>query len=193
MRPAVTFRRLLLAVLGLIALLSAASICRAQSVDRRVAYPFLVRADFPLAEYSALFDELIQMQNEVTRVLALPPPREAVHIVLFRDEATYRAYGKKHFPAVPFRRALFVKAAGPGTVYAFRGPELPVDVRHESTHGLLHARHVANGAPVARRRPGRIFRSRRRTASLGQSAPRRAQVEFETGPGAASVATGKST
>ncbi len=139
MRPAVTFRHLLLAILGLIAPLSAASICRAQSVDSRVAYPFLVRADFPLAEYSALFDELIQMQNEVTRVLALPPPREAVHIVLFRDEATYRAYGKKHFPAVPFRRALFVKAAGPGTVYAFRGPELPVDVRHESTHGLLHA------------------------------------------------------
>jgi hypothetical protein len=113
--------------------------CHAQSVDRRLAYPFLVRADFPLAEYSALFDELIQVQSEVSRLLALPPPRETVNIVLFRDEATYRAYGKKNFPAVPFRRALFVKAAGPGTVYAFRGPELPVDVRHESTHGLLHA------------------------------------------------------
>src|SRR5262245_550911 len=98
---------------GLIAVLVAATFCRAQSVDRRVAYPFLVRADFPLAEYSALFDELIQIQNEVTRVLALPLPREAVQIVLFRDEATYRAYGKKHFPAVPLRRALFVKAVGP--------------------------------------------------------------------------------
>ena len=34
---------------------------------------------------------------------------------------------------------MFVKGGGAGTVYAFRGPELAVDVRHESTHGLLHA------------------------------------------------------
>ncbi len=119
--------------------LFAAQACRAQTVDRRLAYPFMVRADFSLAEYSPLFDELVQMQSEISRVLALPPARETVHVVLFRDEATYRTYGKKHFPAVPFRRALFVKSAGPGTVYAFRGPEFPVDVRHESTHGLLHA------------------------------------------------------
>ena len=114
-------------------------VCRAQSVDRRLAYPFLVRADFSLAEYSPLFEELVQMQHEISRVLALPPARETVHVVLFRDESTYRAYGKRNFPAVPFRRALFVKSAGPGAVYAFRGPDLPIDVRHESTHGLLHA------------------------------------------------------
>ena len=42
-------------------------------------------------------------------------------------------------PGVPYRRALYVKAAGPGRVYVYRSKELPVDLRHESTHALLHA------------------------------------------------------
>ncbi len=138
MRPALATYRMRSAVCGLVALL-AATVCHAQSLDRRVVYPFLVRADFSLTPYSSLFDELIEIQNEIIRTLAMPPPREPVNLVLFRDEAAYRAYGKKHFPGVPSRRALFVKGAGAGTVYAFRGPELAVDVRHESTHGLLHA------------------------------------------------------
>ncbi|HEX5104499.1 MAG TPA: DUF1570 domain-containing protein, partial [Pirellulaceae bacterium] len=40
---------------------------------------------------------------------------------------------------VPYRRALYMKARGPGMVFAWRGQEFETDVRHECTHALLHA------------------------------------------------------
>jgi hypothetical protein len=40
---------------------------------------------------------------------------------------------------VPLRRALFVKGSGPGRVFVYRHDDLPIDVRHEGTHALLHA------------------------------------------------------
>lgn len=114
-------------------------ICRSQTVNQGANFPFIFRADFPLDEYAGLMAELGQTQGELIRVLGLPQPREPVNVVLFRDEASYRSFGQKHLPSLPYRRALFVKTSGPGTVYAFRGPELPIDLRHEATHGILHA------------------------------------------------------
>ena len=32
-----------------------------------------------------------------------------------------------------------MKGRGPGKVFAYKSKALPVDVRHEGTHGLLHA------------------------------------------------------
>lgn len=124
-----------------VSLLTATSldICRSQTVNQGGGSPFIYRADFPLDEYAGLVAELAQTQSELMRVLGLPPPREPVNIVLFRDEASYRSFAQKHLPSLPYRRALFVKTSGPGTVYAFRGPELPIDLRHEATHGILHA------------------------------------------------------
>ena len=54
-------------------------------------------------------------------------------------KATYQAYMKQYFPKVPYRRALFIKARGPGMVFACQGTDFEIDVRHESTHALLHA------------------------------------------------------
>ncbi|HTM54315.1 MAG TPA: hypothetical protein VL175_09815 [Pirellulales bacterium] len=113
--------------------------CVAIAASTEAGPPFLVRAEFPLAECADLLDDLGEIQKQLTTTLRLPSAREPVHIVLFRDEATYREYGKTHFPRVAYRRALYVKRAGAGTVYAFRGPELAVDLRHEATHGVLHA------------------------------------------------------
>ncbi|HEY2893314.1 MAG TPA: hypothetical protein VGJ16_03850 [Pirellulales bacterium] len=113
--------------------------CVAFAAPIEAAQPFLVRAEFPLNECSDLLDDLGEIQSQLTIMLRLPSAREPVHIVLFRDEAAYREYGKTHFPRVVYRRALYVKRAGAGTVYAFRGPELAVDLRHEATHGVLHA------------------------------------------------------
>ena len=43
------------------------------------------------------------------------------------------------YPRVPYRRALFVKSGSRGRVFAYEHEDLAVDVRHESTHALLHA------------------------------------------------------
>lgn len=114
--------------------------CPAQNwADARTAGPFVCRADFPLAGVEGLFAELVQLQDDVVRALGIRPAREAVEIYLFRDQSSYRKYIAQRFPQVPYRRALFIKSDGPGMVFAYRGSQFEVDLRHECTHALVHA------------------------------------------------------
>src|SRR6056297_815659 len=46
---------------------------------------------------------------------------------------------QRYFPDVPSRQALFIKRRGPGMVFAYRGHEFEVDLRHETTHAVLHS------------------------------------------------------
>ena len=84
-------------------------------------------------------EEMAVLQDDLTGILGARKSRGAVHVFLFQEQATYRAYLKQYFPAVPCRRALYMKARGPGMVFASRGPDFEIDVRHECAHALLHA------------------------------------------------------
>ena len=106
--------------------------------DERQAGQFLCHADFPLAPQQTLLDELTQLQQDLHMKLGAPPPREKMHFFLFQAKETYQSYMKEHFPRVPYRRALFIKARGPGMVFAYQGSDFEIDVRHECTHALLH-------------------------------------------------------
>ena len=118
-----------------------AGIARAEDrwPDERQAGPFQVHADFSLASQTELLAELARLQQDLAATLGARPSREPVHLFLFEKKPTYQAYMQQHFPKVPYRRALFIKARGPGMVFAWRGDEFGLDVRHESTHALLHA------------------------------------------------------
>lgn len=135
-RVALSRRQWLLTTSGLLA---AASSARATVPSPTAVEAFVYRADFPLAPHAALFGELRLIEQELVRVLAIPTPHETIELMLFGDETRYRNYLKARYPSLPYRRALYVKAAGRGTVFAYRGPSFAVDLRHETTHGLLHA------------------------------------------------------
>jgi hypothetical protein len=107
--------------------------------DERQAGPFLCHADFPLAGEQPLLDELAVLRQDLQMILGAPDSAETVHLFLFQEKPTYQAYIKQYFPRVPYRRALFIKARGPGMVFAFHGSDFEIDVRHECTHALLHA------------------------------------------------------
>lgn len=107
--------------------------------DEREAGPFRCHADFSLAGQEPLLDELALLQKDLTTILDARESREPVHLFLFQTRATYQAYLKQYFPKLPYRRALYMKARGPGMVFAWQGAEFEIDVRHESTHALLHA------------------------------------------------------
>lgn len=107
--------------------------------DERQAEQFLCHADFSLSSRLPLLAELAALQHDLGQVLGAAPPREFIHLFLFKEKTTYQDYLKQYFPRVPYRRALFIKARGPGMVFAFAGPDLEIDVRHECTHALLHA------------------------------------------------------
>jgi hypothetical protein len=64
---------------------------------------------------------------------------ESIEVYLFQSKRTYDRFLSRNLPTIPYRRALFVKDRGPGRVFAYRGPQFEVDLRHESTHALLHA------------------------------------------------------
>jgi hypothetical protein len=106
--------------------------------EERVAGPFLCHAEFPLDENRRLLSELQELQDQIVAALAVERPREPIHMFLFQRRATYEQYVRQYFPDVPHRRALFIKLRGPGMVFAYESRELAVDVRHESTHALLH-------------------------------------------------------
>lgn len=107
--------------------------------DEQQAGPFFCHADFSLTSCRPLLEELRELQADLAALLGTPPPRQAIHVFLFETRSTYQAYLRQYFPQVPQRRALFIQVRGPGMVFACRGPELEVDLRHEATHALLHA------------------------------------------------------
>jgi hypothetical protein len=107
--------------------------------DERELGPVHVHADFSLAPHTALLTEVTRLQADLRASLELPPVRDPIHMFLFERKPVYLAYLREYFPRVPYRRALFIKERGPGMVLAFRSPEFEVDLRHESTHALLHA------------------------------------------------------
>lgn len=136
-RPAAA---ILTAVAGFAAALAAsAALAENRWPDERAAGPFLCHADFSLAGNEHLVVELAQLQRDLAPLLGRRQLAEPIHLFLFADQATYRAYLKQYFPGVPDRRALFVKGRGPGMVFAHRNSDFEVDVRHECTHALLHA------------------------------------------------------
>jgi hypothetical protein len=108
-------------------------------VDERAAGAFTCRADFALDGYEGLFVQLAELQGALTRTLAVEPAREPVELYLFADKTAYRRFLQTRVPSVPDRRALFLKGSGTGKVFVYRSKDLAVDVRHESTHALLHA------------------------------------------------------
>lgn len=108
-------------------------------VDARQIGPFVIQATFPLKDYESVFADLPALERELVRTLGVPPARDPVYVYLFADAQQHREYIEAHLPKVPYRRALYVKTGGQAGVYAYRQPELDIDLRHECTHALLHS------------------------------------------------------
>lgn len=107
--------------------------------DMRSHGPFQVQATFPLGDLTPLFQELSALELELQRTLAVLPPQNRIDVYLLDDQRSHKALLAETYPRAPYRRALYVQRSGVASVYAYRNPELPVDLRHECTHALLHA------------------------------------------------------
>lgn len=99
----------------------------------------LVLSDFKLAEDHALIKDLVRLRLAIAKTLELPLQQQPVVVYLFADEPTYRQYLAATFPGLPPRRAYFVGTSRELAVYTFWGERIQEDLRHEYTHGLLHA------------------------------------------------------
>lgn len=100
---------------------------------------FVIQSNFSIGDNSPLVRELNALKAEVTRTLQLPKQRDSVVLYLFSDEESYRRYMHTTWPNLPPRRAYFVGTSRELAVYSFQSPNVQEDLRHEFTHGLLHA------------------------------------------------------
>ena len=99
----------------------------------------LVLSDFKIARDDPLIIELQELRKDVRETLLVPMQEQKVVVYLFSDEAEYTEYMKNTYPNLPPRRAFFIGSPAELAVYAFWGDQVRVDLRHEYTHGLLHA------------------------------------------------------
>ena len=136
-----------LAYSGLIVMLGLCG-CHALSRPSPVGLPtrramenehLLVRCDVKLPRDHRLLRDLNSLRDEIADTLNLPVQQQPVTIYLFSDEVRYAQYLQARYPLLPPRRAYFVGTSKELAVYTFWGEKIQEDLRHEYTHGVLHA------------------------------------------------------
>jgi hypothetical protein len=113
--------------------------CAAETwTDQCTVGPLQIRADFHLGGLAPLFGELAGLQTDLVQTLGIDAARGPIEVYLFETKRAYRAYLDRNLPGLPERRALFVQRGGRRMVFGYKQRELDVDLRHETTHALLH-------------------------------------------------------
>jgi tRNA A-37 threonylcarbamoyl transferase component Bud32 len=99
----------------------------------------LVLSDFLLPKDHPLIQDLTRLRRQVAESLELPLQDETVVVYLFSNELEYSQFLNATYPGLPLRRAYFFSTQRELAVYTFWGERIQEDLRHEYTHGLLHA------------------------------------------------------
>lgn len=98
-----------------------------------------IHADFPLAGQHRLIRELDALRVTLSQELDLPVSDEPIHLYLFGNLSDYQTFVQRHFPGFPARRACFIETDTTLAVFAPWQERIAEDLRHETTHGYLHA------------------------------------------------------
>jgi hypothetical protein len=106
----------------------------------------IIHSDFKLPKRHRLVDELVALRTDVADKLQLPVSDEPIHVYLFEDGERYREFVAQHFTNLGERRAFFVESDTRLAVHAHWGDRVAEDLRHEVTHGYLHA--VVHNLPL---------------------------------------------
>lgn len=104
-----------------------------------LAGQLVIHADFPLAGQHRLVRELESLRTEVSQRLGLPISDEPIHLYLFETPERFEAFVAREFPTFPSRRAFFVVTDTSLSVFAAWQDRVAEDLRHETTHGYVHA------------------------------------------------------
>jgi hypothetical protein len=103
------------------------------------AEQLMILSDFKISRDHPLVQDLRRLRKQISATLDLPMQTDPVVVYLFSDELTYRQYLEVRYPDLPSRRAYFVGEPNKLAVYTYWGDKIQEDLRHEYTHGLLHA------------------------------------------------------
>ncbi|MEN6496803.1 MAG: hypothetical protein ABFD16_21130, partial [Thermoguttaceae bacterium] len=96
-------------------------------------------SDFPLASQHRLIEELVVRRLDLQQRLGVPLSDEPIEVYLFENGQRFDAFLRLYHPQFPARRAFFLETDTRLVVYAQWGDRVAEDLRHEVTHGYLHA------------------------------------------------------
>jgi len=99
----------------------------------------IVQSDIKLSRNHEILKDLDHLREEILATLDLPHQKQPVTVYLFQDERRYIEYIRTRYPMLPPRRAYFVGTPKELAVYTYWGERIQEDMRHEFTHGVLHA------------------------------------------------------
>lgn len=99
----------------------------------------VLHSDFSLPQHQRMLEELCAQRERLAAKLQLPTTEVPIHVYLFADDTSYYDFLDQRFPGFPHRRAIFVETETELAVYAHWGDHTAEDLRHEVTHGYLHA------------------------------------------------------
>ncbi|MFN9200174.1 MAG: hypothetical protein ACK5WR_19035 [Planctomycetaceae bacterium] len=135
-------------LLGLLAGLWAAG-CAGTKYTHRIGLPqshslkaeqLQLYSDIKIEKEHPVIQDLQRLRLQMAETLDLPLGTKPVVVYLFSNELEYKQYLDTKFPGFPKRRAYFIETAGKDlSVYTWWGDQIGEDLRHEYTHGLLHA------------------------------------------------------
>lgn len=112
---------------------------RADPTRRFVRWPLTFVADFDLEPSHPLVNQMVELRDRVATTLAFDRPEEPIQVFLYSNDVRYEAFWKERFPGTPVRRAVFLETPARKALYIHWGDKAAEDVRHEVTHGYLHA------------------------------------------------------
>jgi hypothetical protein len=116
----------------------ASPVAAADWVDEQTLGIYVFRAEFPLRDVEELVVELSELQKDLESTLDLKCKDRPIEIFLFRSRFSYSNYIRANVPDGAGRQAVYVAGNNSGRVYAYRHRDLATDLRHETTHALLH-------------------------------------------------------
>ena len=99
----------------------------------------IFHSDFDLPRQHRLLDDVTALRVDIAARLGIPASNEPIHVYLFESAESYGEFAHKYFPKSAPRRAFFLETDTRLNVYAQWGDNVAEDLRHETTHGYLHA------------------------------------------------------
>jgi hypothetical protein len=110
-----------------------------RAVTRAGPYRVWTHDPMPADDPALVQLNALQRRLETDLALRLDPDRSPIDIFVLHDRAAFEHFLTFYYPDLPPRRAFFLARDDRRYVYTYRGPHIVEDLRHESTHALLHA------------------------------------------------------
>jgi len=115
-----------------------AAMAEARWTDEQQLGVYFFHSEFPLRDVEYLVEELGELQKDIECTLNLKCADRPIHIYLFRTRFSYRQQVQQQVAGGTDRKALFVAGNDFSRVFAYQNSSLAIDLRHETTHALLH-------------------------------------------------------